>query len=358
MACYEKHISERNKLTQEAIERTEIYNRIRSNWDAIAKPLDSMGKFEDLIARLGSIQRKDRPTLKKPLALILCADNGVVEEGISQSDQSVTRICAENIAAHVTTVGILAKQSHTEVVAVDLGINTEDALPGVIQRKVRMGTRNFAKEAAMTEEEVQEAIACGKELVRTYKEAGYDVIAIGEMGIGNTTTSAAIATALLKCKPEEVTGRGAGLSDQGLKRKIAVIAQAVEDYDLYHKSAFQVLQYVGGLDIAGMVGVYLAAREWDMPIVLDGMISMVAALVAEAIEPGTKDMLIPSHMSKEPAVKKIEEALGLAPVIDASMALGEGTGAVMMLSLLQMALQVYDECVPFAASGVEQYRRF
>lgn len=337
----------------------QIYNQIKKNWDAIAKPLDSMGKLEHLIAQIGAIQGTDKPRLEKTAALILCADNGIVEEGISQSDQSVTRICTENIARKETTVGIMASQANCDVFAVDLGVNTDDILTSeVLNKKIRKSTRNFLIEPAMTEPETHIAIETGKDLVRELKEEGYEAICIGEMGIGNTTTSAAIATALLKEKASDMTGRGAGLDDAKLAHKKEVIQTAIDQYDLYHADVMTVLQTVGGYDIAGMVGVYLAARKYKMPVVLDGAISMVAALVAEAMEPGTIHYLIPSHKSREPLAMKICEKLNLNPVLDAGMALGEGTGAVLFLGTLQTALKVYDFSVPFASSGVDQYVRY
>ena len=178
------------------------------------------------------------------------------------------------------------------------------------------------------------------------------------MGIGNTTTSSAIAAALLKCDPQKVTGRGAGLSNQGLSRKQQVIAGAIEKYDLYKADALTILSTVGGLDIAGLTGVCVGGAVYHIPIVLDGLISMAAALVAERILPGVKAYLIPSHKGKEPASQLIAEELGLNPVIDAGLALGEGTGAVMMFSLLDMAMSIYENKTTFSNIEVEQYERF
>ena len=337
------------------------YEKIKANWDAIAKPLDSMGSFEHLISKLGAIQQTEQPSLDRSCVLVLCADNGIVEEGISQSPQSVTRICAENISRGETTVGIMARQTGSQVLAVDIGITEkapQEADSLVLDYHIRRGTRNFLKEPAMTLEETKQAIEVGKRLVKEQKDKGYQVICIGEMGIGNTTTSAAVAAAILNCPVEEVTGRGAGLSDAGLSHKIEVISQALKKHGLAQKPALEVLQTVGGFDLAGMVGVYLGAREHQLPVILDGAISLVAAMVAEELEPGVVDYLIPSHKSREPLVTKTCERLGLAPVLDAGMALGEGTGAVLFLGNLKTALAVYKDSVVFAESGVEQYERY
>lgn len=337
---------------------SKIYAQIKHNWDSIAKPLDSLGRLEEILAKIGAIQGKVHPSVEKSAVLVLCGDNGIVEEKISQSDQSVTAICAENIAAGKTTVGIMAEKSGTEVIAVDLGIACADELPGVVNKKIRKGTRNFLKEPAMTQEEVLQAVEAGKELVRECKARSFDILCIGEMGIGNTTTSAAIAAGLLGCSAECVTGRGAGLDDAGLNRKISVINKAVEKYNLFNADVMTVLQTVGGFDIGGMVGVYLGAVECGMPVVLDGAISMVAALVANLMESCVVDFLLPSHKSREPLVEKIIEKLGLEPVLDAEMALGEGTGAVLMMQIIQTTSAVYEKSVPFSESGVDQYHRY
>ena len=179
------------------------------------------------------------------------------------------------------------------------------------------------------------------------------------MGIGNTTTSAAIAAGLMRLSAEEVCGRGAGLSDQGLNRKISVVSQAIEKYKLSDRSPREILEFVGGFDIAGMVGAYLGAKRYGIPVILDGAISMTAALLSEKIDSGCKNYLIPSHKSREPLARKICAELGsdFTPVIDGAMALGEGSGAVMMTGLLRSALQVYNNALKFEASGVGQYKR-
>lgn len=363
-------------------EYEEIFSCIKKNWDSIAKPLDSLGHLEDLVARIGAVQGTVHPAAGKSAVIILCADNGVVEEGVSQVDQSVTRICSENIARGKTTVGIMAQESGTDIITVDVGINTSSELPGIINRKIRNGTRNFCREPAMTEQELNSALEVGKNLAKECREKGYEIVCVGEMGIGNTTTSSALAASMLGLKAEMVTGRGAGLSDDGLARKIKVVQAALDKYgfspecegfssaeglscpyennseDFRRKFAMKALQTVGGFDIAAMTGIYLAARENHLPVVLDGAISLVAALAAEMIEKGTKNYLIPSHKSREPLVEKVTEALGLEPVLDASMALGEGTGAVLMMNIIHTAIAVYEKSVPFSFSGVEQYKRY
>ena len=362
MECSEKpifHNYTRQELVQIRITAPDeaLRSRVKKHWDTLAKPLDGMGSFETITAQIGAIAGTEQIDLRKKGVLIFCADNGIVEEGVSQTGQEVTLAVAKSMARKGSSVCRMAESIGAETIPVDIGMNTEEAISGVLDRKVRPGTRNFLKEPAMTEEETVRAIAAGMELVRDCKEKGYRILAAGEMGIGNTTTSSAVTAALLQCASEEVTGRGAGLTDQGLLRKQQVVRTALETYDLWNVDAFTVLQTVGGLDIAGLTGMCIGGALWHMPIVLDGVISMAAALVAERMFPGVREYLIPSHLGKEPAEVKLADALQLFPVLHAGMALGEGTGAVMMLTLLDMVMSIYGQSATFSEIEVEQYSR-
>lgn len=332
--------------------------QVLKNWDSVAKPIDSLGRFETLTAQIGAIIGTDKIDISKKAVIIMCSDNGIVEEGVTQSGQEVTTLVAELMAKKQSAVCKMAESVGADTIPVDIGINNKEAIAGLVQKKISHGTRNFRKEPAMNEQEAIRAIATGIDMVYSCKEAGYKIIATGELGMGNTTTSSAIAASLLKCKASEVTGRGAGLSDEGLLRKQQVIAEAIEKYDLYNKDPLTVLATVGGLDIAGLTGVCIGGAIYHVPVVLDGVISMVAALLAERIVPGTRDYLIPSHKGKEPAVELLVKALGVEPVIHGRLALGEGTGAVMMLGLLDIVLSVYKDRTTFADIQLEQYQRF
>lgn len=345
------------RLTVDAPDR-EIYRKVKKNWDGIAKPLDGMGKFEEITAQIGAVLGTDEIDISKKAVIIMCADNGIVEEGISQSGQEVTLAVAKEMAKGISSVGKMAAFVGAETIPVDIGINHPTPVSGVLDRKVRLGTRNFKKEPAMTEEEALKAIFTGIQLAADCKEKGCQMLATGEMGIGNTTTSSAVAAALLKCSAEEVTGRGAGLCDEKLQHKKRIITEAIESYHLYEAEPLTVLATVGGLDIAGLAGVCIGGALFHIPVVLDGVISMVAGLAAERLVPGTIQYLIPSHKGKEPAVKKMTETLQIEPVIDGNMALGEGTGAVMMMSLLDMAMCVYSGKTSFSDIEIEQYERF
>lgn len=363
MECSEKLVW--NDYTRESLKRIQIdapdedvRRKVLANWDAVAKPLEGMGKFETLTAQIGAVLGTDIIDISQKAVLILCADNGIVEEGVSQSGQEVTAAVAKSMAKKQSAVCKMAKAVGAKTIPVDIGINGEERIPGVIDRKIRRGTRNFRNEPAMTEEEAVRAISVGIDLVWEAKKEGYRILAAGELGIGNTTTSSALAAVLLACTAEEVTGRGAGLDDAGLLRKRQIISEALKTYELNRTNPVGALAAVGGLDIAGLAGVCIGGALYHVPVVLDGLISAVAALLAEKIVPGTKAYLLASHKGKEPAVEKLLKELGLMPVIDADMALGEGTGAVMMLSLLETALQVYCDRTTFSDIRIEQYKRY
>ena len=353
-----------------------VREKILEHWDHVAKPIDGMGKFETIIAKIGAINGTDQVHIAKRAVLIMCADNGIVEEGVSQSGQEVTAIVAEKMGEKQSSVGRMASVAGIDTVPVDIGINHTDRIPGVLYKRIRRGTRNFLKEPAMTEQEAVQALVVGIDLVREYKQAGYQMFLTGEMGIGNTTTSSAVTVALLGCEVSEITGRGAGLDDRKLAHKIQVIDQALELYGLKDKGtretqtefymseertcefAFHALKSVGGLDLAGLAGVCIGGALYKVPIILDGVISLTAALLAERLVPGTRQYLIASHIGKEPAVRKLLDELELDAVIDARMALGEGTGAVMMVGLIDMALRVYQNSTTFSDMKIEQYERY
>ena len=340
-----------------------LYQQIKTGWDKVAKPLDSMGLFEEFLSRIGAIQGRIIPDVKRSRLLVCCADNGIVEEGVSQSGQEITAICADSIANGRSSVAIMAREAGVEVLTLDVGINTDQPIKNVRNEKICKGTRNFLKEPAMTMTECQKALELGQSLVEECRKEGFSILAIGEMGIGNTTTSSAITAALLGLQAEEVTGRGAGLDDEKFRKKQAVIRQGLEKYGYLTqkkgaRQALEVLCNLGGLDIACMAGICIGGAKHHVPIVLDGFISLAAALVACRMEPVVAEYLIPSHSGKEIAMKRIEQELGLFPVIYGNMALGEGTGAVMMLQLLKIANAVYENSQSFETAGIAQYERY
>ena len=334
-------------------------NRIRENWDQVAKPLESLGWFEDAVACIGAASGTADVDIAKRCVVMMCADNGIVKEGVSQSGQDVTYEVASWMGKGVSSVCRMAAVHGTDAIPVDIGINSADTPEGVLPRKVRKGTRNFLREPAMTYDECLQAVNTGIELAGSLKAEGYKIIATGEMGIGNTTTSSAMVSAMLGLPAAEVTGRGAGLDDRGLARKISVIDEAVNKYGLSPSSdPLEVLRCVGGLDIAGLTGLFLGGAVHGIPVVIDGCISAAAALAAEKIALGTKEFMLASHLGKEPCMKLILDELGLEPVIHGRLALGEGTGAVMVFPLLDMALALYRKGLAFSETAVEQYVRY
>ncbi len=354
-----------NRYTREELEKLivkapdkEIYKKVLSNFGHVAKPIDGLGVFEGLTARIGAILGTEIIDISKKAVIIMCADNGIVAEGISQSGQEVTLAVVKKMAEKKTSVGKMAEIVGADTIPVDIGVNYKNKIPGVLDKKIRPGTRNFRIEPAMTEEETIKAIFTGIEMVSDCKKEGYKILATGEMGIGNTTTSSAVAAALLHCEAAEVTGRGAGLSDEKLIHKQNIVAEAIDKYGLKAADALRILETVGGFDIAGLAGVCIGGALYHVPIVLDGVISMAAALLAERIVPGTKEYLIPSHKGKEPAIGRLAKELHIEPVIDGGLALGEGTGAVMMFSLLDIALSVYQDRTTFFDMKIKQYERF
>jgi nicotinate-nucleotide--dimethylbenzimidazole phosphoribosyltransferase len=324
-----------------------IRKNVKDIWDGIAKPLNGLGRFETIFAQIGAITGTTQIDISKKAVIVMCSDNGIVEEGVTQYGQEMTSIIATSMVMRDTSVCRMAKVAGADILPVDIGINRENEIEGMIQRNIAHGTRNFKKEPAMSQEEALKAIEVGIEMVAGCKKQGYNLVATGEMGIGNTTTSSAMTAALLQCRVEEVTGKGAGLSREGLDHKVEVIKEALDYYNFHKDEALRILATVGGYDIAGLAGVFIGGAIHHIPVVMDGVISGVAALTAERLVPGVKDYIISSHLSKEPAAIKIMEELGAEPLIHAEMALGEGTGAVMMFSLLDTAFTLYDDRTTF-----------
>lgn len=339
-----KQIKEPDRTAMEACKK---------RWDSIAKPLHSLGKMEDSLIRIAGITGTSDISLDKKGLIVMCADNGVVEEGVTQTGQEVTAIVSENFLKKQATASILCQVAGADIFPVDIGIATDT---NIINRKIAYGTKNMTKGPAMTREEALRALETGIEMVEDLKKKGYKVLATGEMGIGNTTTSSAVASVLLGVEPEIVTGRGAGLSSEGLCRKIAAIKQAVEVNRPDAQDGVDVLAKVGGFDLAGLAGVFLGGAALGIPIVVDGFISAASALAAAAICPMAKEYMLASHVSKEPAARMILDALGLEASLHCDMCLGEGTGAVAFFPLLTMADAVYNGMSTFQEIQVEEYK--
>lgn len=330
--------------------------KAREHWNACAKPLGSLGLLEQAIEQIAGLTGSENVQLTPRRALVFCADNGVVAQGISQSPASVTAAVAHNLALGVTAVCRMGQVAGCPVLPVDMGVENYAGEPGVLNRRIANGTKDCTLGPAMSREQAAQGILAGIRLVQGLEGEGVKLIATGEMGIGNTTTAACVLCALLNAQPEAIVGRGAGLSDEGLVRKKAAVRRALQ---INHESLADplgVLAAVGGLDIAGMCGAFLGGALAGVPVLADGVISAAAALLAVRLCPQSEKAILASHVSAEPAGALALAALGKKPLITAEMRLGEGTGAVAAMPLLDMALAVYREGYTFASAGLQPYQ--
>ncbi len=334
----------------------EAGNRASAKWNACAKPLGSLGLLEKAVEQIAALTGNEEVKVFPRSVLVLCADNGVVAQGVTQCDSSVTAVVARNIAVKRTSVCRMAAVAGCQVVPVDMGILDFEPVEGVLSCRIGNGTADISQGPAMTREQAAEAILTGIRLVEQQKQKGIRLLATGEMGIGNTTTSSAVASVLLSREVTEMTGRGAGLSDEGLQRKIKVIERAIECNNPDPSDPLDILSKVGGFDIAGMCGIFIGGALHKVPVLADGFISTVAALCAVRLCPNAGKAVLASHVSAEPAGRLILDALGKLPLITAGMRLGEGTGAVAAMPLLDMACAVYHDSYTFDEGGIEAYQ--
>ena len=325
-------------------------------WNSIAKPLGSLGLLETAIEKIAAVQGTENVDIHKRTVVVMCADNGVVCEGVTQSDSNITSVCANAIANGTSNINALAVTFGAEVLAVDIGVNSDLNNPEILDRKIAYGTKNIAEGMAMTTEQAEQAICTGMDIVRDLKNSGTRIIVTGEMGIGNTTVSSALSAVLLDLPPCRVTGRGAGLDSERLKKKITVIERAISVNKPDKNKPVELLSKLGGFDVAGMTGLFLGGAYYHIPVVIDGVISAAAAVLACKINPLASQYMLPSHVSAEPSGKLLLESIGLKPIINAEMRLGEGTGGVMLLPLLDGALSVYNKAHRFDEISIERYR--
>ena len=343
----------------------------QKKWNSIAKPLHSLGKLEDHIMQIAALTGDTDVNLNRKALIVMCADNGVVEEGVTQTGQEVTAVVTENMTDGNSSVclmadragvdvfpvdigaAIMCKKAGVDIFPIDIGMAADTKVP---RYKTANGTANMTKGPAMTRMQALQAILTGIHQVKEKKEAGYKIIATGEMGIGNTTTSSAVASVLLGDEPAEITGRGAGLTNEGLERKIHAIEKAIAVNRPKWDDPVDVLAKVGGFDLAGITGLYLGGAVYRIPIVVDGFISAVAALAAVRICEWVKDAMIVSHVSKEPGMQKILKELHMDAPLHADMCLGEGTGAVAYLPVLDLAAEVYGRMSTFSENDIEDYK--
>lgn len=342
------------RQTLDLIHKTErIYaQRAQERLDQLTKPPGSMGILEDIAVQLACIQECTIPQLGKKAVIVMAGDHGVVAEGVSAFPQEVTEQMVVNFVNHGAAINVLAKQMQAEVVIVDIGIASDTVLPGVRQQKVRKGTRNMAVEAAMTLEETIAAIETGIRLANEQIATGATLLATGEMGIGNTTPSSAIAACFSELDISVITGRGTGLDDHKLEQKCEIIRKALACNQPDRQQPLEVLQKVGGLEIAGLTGVILGAAAKKIPIVIDGFISTAAALIAYQLKPECRDYMIASHLSQEPGHRIMLDIIGMKPMLHLDLRLGEGTGAVLAFPLIEAAVSIIRDMATFEQAGV------
>ena len=258
--------------------KTSWQEAVRRRWNTLAKPIGGLGRLEDMVAQLGAIQETVLPSVTKRAIIIMAGDHGVVEEGVTQTGQEVTRSVMENMMVTASSITPFAKTAHADVIPVDVGISSDLASDLVWKKKVRYGTGNIRRECAMSRQEAVQAISVGIKVIKKLKERGYQAAATGEMGIGNTTISSAICACLLDQPVEKVTGKGAGLSDAALEKKIQVIEDALDFHKPDKRDMLDILSKIGGLEGAGLIGCYLGAAYYKMAIIIDGFISSAVVL--------------------------------------------------------------------------------
>lgn len=324
----------------------------RNHVDNLAKPIGSLGRLEELYVQLVSITGESYPSFSKKAVVVMSGDHGIVEEGVATGLQCVTLAQTKNFVKGLTGVCALAKQAGADVIPVDVGINSDEIVPGVRNEKVRRGTDNFTKGPAMSRDEAVRSIEAGIRVAEELVDSGYGVLATGEMGIGNTTPSSAILSVLSGALPEDVTGIGANLPLTSVPQKAAVVRKGIELNRPDPGDVIDVLAKVGGLEIGGMAGVMLGAAARRRPVIIDGFISTVSAVIAVGLKPEVKAYLVPSHKSMEKGAKLASEFLGVVPYLDMDMRLGEGTGAVLMFGILEAAVMMAKEMATFEGAGI------
>jgi nicotinate-nucleotide--dimethylbenzimidazole phosphoribosyltransferase len=325
----------------------------RAHLDRLTKPPGSLGRLEDIAVKYCCATGSLKPVLGKKIIFTFASDHGVAAEGVSAYPKEVTPQMVMNMLAGGAAVNVLAAHAGAEVRVVDIGVDDSMAgAEGLIRRKIRSGSGNISKEPAMTMDEAERAIEVGAELAREAVAEGAALIGTGEMGIANTTPSAALFAALLAASPAEVTGRGTGIGDESLSRKIQVIEQSLSLHKESLSDPLQALAAVGGLEIAGICGLILGAASSRVPVVVDGFISSAGALVACQMCERVKDYLFFSHCSDEAGHKVFFSRFGAEPILDMALRLGEGTGAALAMPIIEAAVKIYNEMATFGSAGV------
>jgi nicotinate-nucleotide--dimethylbenzimidazole phosphoribosyltransferase len=334
---------------------TDVQEAARIRQSMLTKPAGSLGQLEDLSIQLAAITGQLRPSLVNKAVIVMAGDHGVAAEGVSAFPSEVTPQMVLNFLHGGAAISVLARQASARVVVVDMGVASDIApLPGLHIHKIARATQNMAVGAAMTRPQAEEAIRVGLQLVEQESTQGLDLVATGDMGIGNTTPSSAIVAAITKRPVAEVTGRGTGVDDAGLAHKIQIIERAMAVNQPDPNDALDVVSKVGGFEIAGLAGVIIGAAARRVPVVIDGFISGAAALIAAGLVPEVRPYLIAAHQSVEIGHQAILKHLGLRPLLNLNLRLGEGTGAALAFHLVEAAVRILNEMATFAEAGVSE----
>ena len=331
----------------------EILDLVRGDLSRLAMPPGSLGKIETTAARMAAIQKRRRPRAAKRRIIVLCADNGVVDENVSSAPREVTARQAVNMTKGLTGMSSIAAQRGDEVQVVDMGIATPYECAQILNRRIRCGTDNIVKGPAMTMEEAEKAVMTGVSLAGQASKEHVDIVGVGEMGIGNTTTSAAVISVLTGAEPAKVTGFGGGITQQAYLRKVQCVQRAIDVNKPDADVPTDVLAKVGGFDLAAMCGVFLGCAKYGIPAVIDGVISAAAALCAVRMCPACRDYLFPSHQSVEPGYMAAMEALGIEPWFKLDMRLGEGSGCTMSFAVMEAACAILERMATFEKAGID-----
>lgn len=332
----------------------EAIKKCWSKIDNLTKPIGSLGVLEEIAAKLSGITGKIQNSISKKSIIIMCSDNGVTEEGISSCPQEITATVTNNFTRGITGVCVLAKNAKSDITVIDIGVNADFNNDKIINRKIAYGTKNMAKGPAMTRLEAITAIEVGINTVSELYKGGYDLLGTGEMGIGNTTTSAAVLSVLSRIDSDLVVGLGSGLTLKQFENKKLVVKKSIKANNPNREDVIDVLSKVGGFDIAGLCGCFLGAAKYRIPIIIDGFISSAAALCAYRLNPIVKDFIFASHLSAEPGAIYIMEELALEPMINLKMRLGEGSGCPLAFQIIESALYAINNMATFEEAALDK----
>lgn len=343
------------KSTIESIKSADlnVMEETKEKWDGLVKPLGSLGTLEELAIKISGMTGRVDNKINKKAIVVMASDNGVYEENVASAPQIVTTVLTEGMVQGITGVATLGKFVGADIVTVDIGLNSDFTHEDVINKKIAHGTKNFCKGPAMTYEEAVKSIEIGIEIGDQLFKEGYSIIGTGELGMGNTSTSAAVLSVFSGLDVDITCGKGAGITEEQYSHKKNTIQKGIEVNKPNKEDPIDVLAKVGGFDIGGMCGLFLSGAKNKIPVVIDGFISSAAALCAVKLNPDVKDYLIPSHLSEEPGSKYMLEQLGLSPMLNMKMRLGEGSGCPLAFQIIDAALYTQENMGTFEQATID-----